>query len=289
MAEKQYRKGDVIFREGDEGDSFFQIEAGKVEVISNYGKENEVKLTELTAGEIFGEMAVLEGTRRSATIVAAEDVTVKEIFPKELDSYLAEQPEKIIRIMQQISGRIRELTNDYTEVTAALNAGTAVKNDSLFEKIKKFLSGLNAPKQTFEETQSADHSQGFSMKVDNLSKGTIVFKEGDPSGCMYDIHFGRVGIYKGYGTPEEKLLTDLYRNNFFGEMGMIDGEPRSATAVVLEDNTTLETIRPEDLAELMTKNPMKVDMIMQFLSRRLRKLTVDYTDACQKLYKAYTD
>ena len=46
MAEKQYRKGDVIFREGDEGDSFFQIEAGKVEVIANYGKENEKKRLE---------------------------------------------------------------------------------------------------------------------------------------------------------------------------------------------------------------------------------------------------
>ena len=287
MAEKQFQKGEVIFREGDEGTSFFQIEAGKVDVIANYGKENEIRLTELTEGDIFGELAVLEGTRRSATAIAAEDLTVKEVSSEEFNTYLEEQPDKIIEIMNHIGGRIRELTDDYNEVLAALNAGAAKKNESLFEKIKKFLSGRSGDKQTFEETQPADHSGGFSMKVEYLSNGTVVFKEGDAAGCMYDIHYGKVGIYTGYGTPEEKKLTNLYTNNFFGEMGMISGEPRSATAVVEEENTVLEIIYPEDLKELMTKNPMKVDMIMQFLSRRLRKLTVDYTDACQKLYEAY--
>ena len=287
MAEKQYQKGEVIFREGDEGTSFFQIETGKVDIIANYGKENEIILTGLAEGDIFGELAVLEGTRRSAAAVAAEDLTMKEVTSKEFSSYFEERPEKILQIMNHIGGRIRELTNDYNEVNAALNAGAAKKNESLFEKIKKFLSGRGGAKPTFEETQTADHSQGFSMKVESVAKGTVIFKEGDPAGCMYDIHYGKVGIYSGYGTPEEKKLTDLYTNNFFGEMGMISGEPRSATAVALEDNTVVEIIYPEDLKELMSKNPMKVAMIMQFLSRRLRKLTVDYTDACQKLYEAY--
>ena len=100
---------------------------------------------------------------------------------------------------------------------------------------------------------------------------------------MYDIHFGRIGIYTGYGTPEEKLLTELFANKFFGEMGMIDGEPRSATAVVMADNTTLETIYPEDLEELIETNPLKVDMILQHLSGRLRHLTADYADACEEV------
>ena len=292
MAEKQYNKGEVIFREGDAGTSFFQIESGKVAVIANSGKDDETILTSLTAGDFFGEMAAVEGSRRSATIVATENTVVTEIPQKEIDTYFTEQPEKIMELMKHLSRRIRELTNDYNEVTAALKAidpaGSVKKNESLFDKIKKFLAGNNASKQTFQEEQEADLSKGFSVKVEALPKGTIIFKEGDPGTCMYDIHFGRVGIYTGYGTADEKMLTDLYANQFFGEMGMIAGEPRSATAVALEDETVLETIYPEDLAELMTKNPMKVDAILRFLSRRLRRLTYDYTEASRKLFDAYT-
>ena len=66
-------------------------------------------------------------------------------------------------------------------------------------------------------------------------------------------------------------------------MGMIQGEPRSATAVVLNDKATLEMIGPDDLAKLFQENPVKVEMILKHLSYRLRKLTQSYTDVCAKL------
>ena len=78
---------------------------------------------------------------------------------------------------------------------------------------------------------------------------------------MYDIHWGRVGIYTGFGTSEEVMLTDLSTNHFFGEMGMIEKQPRSATAVVL-DEATLEIIREDDLEDLFEKNPAKIGMIL---------------------------
>ncbi|MBQ6341715.1 MAG: cyclic nucleotide-binding domain-containing protein, partial [Anaerolineaceae bacterium] len=73
MLKKTFNKGDVIFHEGDNGDSFFQIESGKVAVITDYGKENEKQLTEMEAGQFFGELAAVEGYHRSATVIAAED------------------------------------------------------------------------------------------------------------------------------------------------------------------------------------------------------------------------
>ena len=63
---------------------------------------------------------------------------------------------------------------------------------------------------------------------------------------------------------------------------MISNEVRSATAVALEDST-LEIIGPDDLEELFTKNPLKVDMLLQNLSGRLRRLTTDYSDLCKKI------
>ena len=61
---------------------------------------------------------------------------------------------------------------------------------------------------------------------------------------------------------------------------MIDQEPRSATAVVEEDGTILESIGPEDLQKLFEVNPLEVDMMMRHLSGRLRRLTLDYARAC---------
>ena len=119
------------------------------------------------------------------------------------------------------------------------------------------------------------------MNTKTYRKGEIIFHQGDAAETMYDIRWGSVGIYLGYGTNEEKKLTELTGNDTFGEMGLIDHAPRSATAVALEDQTQLEEIRESDLGRLFSEKPAKVLVIMQQLSGRLRKLTRDYMDACK--------
>lgn len=287
MIEKKFNKGDVIFREGDDANSFFQIQEGKVEIIINYGNEDEKKLTEMGPGQFFGEMAVVESRHRSATVIAIEDNTiVTEIQQDELDAFFSEQPDKIILMMKNISGRIRELTQDYNEAAETLKdlkeGKSTDQNESFFDKIKKFLSGIDTNVQSVEEAE-AEHGKGLEGKVASYPAGTIIFKEGETASCMYDIHFGRVGIYSNYGTPDQKEITVLYPNKFFGEMGMIDNETRSATAVTLDDETTIETIDAEDLTELMKQNPPKVNMILMHLSNRLRNLTRDYTKVCKEI------
>ena len=119
------------------------------------------------------------------------------------------------------------------------------------------------------------------MDVKTYKKGDIIFRQGDPADSMYDILWGTVGIYIDYGTDKEQKLTELEGGAFFGEMGMIDHMPRSATAVVLEKGTQLQEITEEMLGELFKEKPAKVLAIMQQLSRRLRKLTGDYMKACK--------
>ena len=112
-------------------------------------------------------------------------------------------------------------------------------------------------------------------------KGEIIFRQGAAADSMFDVRWGGVGIYVGYGTEHEKKLTELTNGDTFGEMGMIDHEPRSATAVALEDRTQLDEFREEDLIDLFRKNPAKVLSVLQMMSRRLRNLTRDYTDVCK--------
>lgn len=119
------------------------------------------------------------------------------------------------------------------------------------------------------------------METKTFKKGEIIFKQGEISDCMYDILWGQVGIYADYGTPEEKLLTTLETERFFGEMGMIEGRLRSATAVALEKDTRLKIITPETFNTYFQKSPAKVLLIMQNMSHRILKLTRDYLEACR--------
>lgn len=116
------------------------------------------------------------------------------------------------------------------------------------------------------------------METKTIQKYDVVFIEGAVDTCMYDIVSGTVGIYTGYSTPDEKLLVVLKKGDTFGEMGMIEGKPRSATAVALE-KTELATITMDAFQEYFRDKPEKVNKILHNTSQRIRELTGDFVDA----------
>ncbi len=296
-AEKRFQNGEIIFKEGDIGTSFFQIIEGTVEVISGYGSDKERSLTELSAGDFFGEMAVIEAYPRSNTVVAKDNALVVEIPENELNSYFAENPGMILKIMNHLGKRIKELTADYDAVASALKevrASQDKKSDSIFAKIKKYIDDISSSKIDLTKPsaealrQASESVKGKeSGAVESYKKGTVIFKEGEIGKCMYIVYGGDVGIYSNYGAANQIKLTDLYPVACFGEMGMIAGDPRSATAVAETDETFVEIINPEDLEELFRTTPVKVEMILKHLSYRLRMLTYDYLTACKEINELF--
>ena len=122
------------------------------------------------------------------------------------------------------------------------------------------------------------------METKSFGSGQIIFREGDAGDCMYEVYMGSVGVYADYGTDRERLLRDYYPDQYFGEMGLLDHAPRSATAVALED-TTIGVITEEGFAEFFHENPPRVLMVMQQLSHNLRKRTDEYVETCQKIHE----
>jgi CRP-like cAMP-binding protein len=280
----------VVFREGEFGKSFFQIVEGTAGIYLHYGEEGQRKLTDMTAGQFFGEMAVIEAWPRSATVVAEDELQVIEIEESNLNQYFKEQPDKILALMKQIGNRIRSLTEEYDEVNAFIkekNEAGAEKKEGFFAKLKKYREiSILASKNVGSTLEDVMAMKEFGQKektplqVMSFKKGQIIFREGDTGNYMYAVHSGTVGIYVNYGAREETKLTTLYADSFFGEMSLISDEPRSATAVIEENDTTLEIIRADDLEALFEANPLKIDMILTHLSNRLRRLTKDYAKAC---------
>lgn len=112
-----------------------------------------------------------------------------------------------------------------------------------------------------------------------FKKNEVIFREGEVGKTMYDIVSGTVGIYAEYGTKDQKLLTKLVPEDFFGEMGMIEELPRSATAVALEAVEAF-VVTKENFKEYITEKPAKALTVLEYTSRRLRRLSYDYVEAC---------
>jgi len=71
--------------------------------------------------------------------------------------------------------------------------------------------------------------------VRSYRAGRTLFFEGTPGEVMYLIHSGKVGIYKTVKDKDELLLATLGPGSYFGEMSLLDSQPRSATARIAED------------------------------------------------------
>ena len=295
--EKSFKKGEIIMKEGDVGKSFFKLLEGKAGVYADYAKKNPFRLGFLNAGEFFGEMAILEESPRSATIVAETAVTVAEIPENEMTKYFRENPDQIIELMKHLGNRIQTMAADYAEsqvLLKQLKDSDEAKKKSLFSKIKKHIDTYNVNKNKMNEPDGKALRAEFDKLKDdktgdikNYARGTFIFKEGKIENCMYILHNGNVSLVSDFRTKEEAKLKEYEAVSFFGEMGIISGEPRAATAIVESGSATVETVSPEDLQELIKTCPEKIELILRHMSYRLRKLNIDFVNACKEITETY--
>ena len=118
------------------------------------------------------------------------------------------------------------------------------------------------------------------MRERTFQKDEVIFREGEMQTTMFDIRSGRVGIVAKYGTGAQRTLVELGPGQFFGEMGMVDAYPRSATAVALEDGTVVRELQAQEFGVCIREQPEQVLAVMRNLSSRLRDLTAEYRDVC---------
>lgn len=110
------------------------------------------------------------------------------------------------------------------------------------------------------------------------SRGSVIFFEREPGDALYIIEEGQVRIYRVAEDGREKTLALLSEGDFFGEMALIDDEPRSAIAEATEP-TVLLAIHKRDVHNLIHANPSIALSMIKGLSRRLRETNRQLMDA----------
>ena len=185
-----FASGEVIFARNDPGSSMFAICQGSVAVETNPLDPSVTVAIE--QGSIFGEVGLISGRRRGATIRAAEPVVAIEFSRMVALRLLATSP-------------------------AANRAVTRISIER--QLLQMFGSGLSAQ----DVAELVDNAE-----VVELRAGEVVIAEGDEDKDVFILRRGSMIVEKAIGG-RQVFLSYLPAGTYFGEMALIDGQPRSAT------------------------------------------------------------
>ena len=205
--EKTFSNGEVIIKEGDSGNTFYQLLEGKVAVYKNYGKDDQVQIAILEPGQYFGEMAVIEKTYpRSTTIVATGDVKVTEIAAEELNDYITQHPDKILAIMKLLGSRIKAMTADYNEAKKTLDdirkADSGNKYDGFFNSMINRSIYMTAKNFRLERPSIEALREASELVSKQDSDGVLLCYEAEKGYLKND-----VTLFATYDTRAGHLLT----------------------------------------------------------------------------------
>jgi len=141
------------------------------------------------------------------------------------------------------------------------------------------MSGVLAQVPLFAEFSGSELTALASfIRSRRYPKGSIIFHEGDPGTTLYLIETGEVKLTIISDSGKEAIVALLGPSAFFGELSLLDGEPRSANAVARVD-CKLGALEREHLLRFLAEHPRATASLLSVLARRLRRTTDQVHDA----------
>jgi len=208
--------GQVVFQQNDYSNTFFSILSGAVRVQVE-DDEGQTSVSRLSVGDFFGEIELISGRRRSATVVALQDCV------------LIETPRRyMIKLLGSASGVQRKL-----DEVALKRVLAQCLNESLTEVELDYL------------VEDA--------KFKRYCVGDILFHEGDQADGLYMIRSGSVTVSRVI-EGREVVMSYVSAGNYVGEMALVSNKPRSAT-VRAASPTEVVLLEAQRVGALMAKNP----------------------------------
>lgn len=112
--------GEFIFHQGDPGIALYIIMNGKVKIEYTAENGDNIKLANFSNGDFFGELALVDGEKRSASAIAETETILAVIFKPDLDEFVEKFPKKGVKILKGISRtittRLRNLNKEYLNI-----------------------------------------------------------------------------------------------------------------------------------------------------------------------------
>ena len=106
---RQFEPGQVVFREGDASDTCYVVREGHARAIRTHGDGRTITLATFGPGDIFGELAMFEDERRSATVQAIDTTTVVGVLGPDMRRLMGQHPDIATRLVVALGRRLREM------------------------------------------------------------------------------------------------------------------------------------------------------------------------------------
>jgi CRP/FNR family transcriptional regulator, cyclic AMP receptor protein len=104
---RHYRAGEVVFREGDGGDSCYIVRSGLARAVRHHSDGRSITLSHFGAGDIFGELAMFDEEPRSATVDVIEEAEIVAIPGRDMQRLMREYPEIAVKLTAALAQRLR--------------------------------------------------------------------------------------------------------------------------------------------------------------------------------------
>jgi CRP-like cAMP-binding protein len=106
---RKFEPGQAVFREGDQSDTCYIVREGHARAVRSHGDGRTITLATFGPGDIFGELAMFEDERRSATVEAIEPISVVAVLGPDMRRLMIEHPEISTRLVVALGRRLREM------------------------------------------------------------------------------------------------------------------------------------------------------------------------------------
>ena len=250
LKEEHYDFGDTIVKQDDAADAFYILTNGRARAIKVKSDGEEIPLGVLKPGDNFGEAALAEGGRRTATVRCSTAVDALRIDRADFLGLVAQAPE--IRHYIEMIGRNRAVQSFLYQFT---NFGR-----------------LPAP---------ALRSMIDKLVPVGFTKGSLIIREGEPAGPLYVIQKGRARAFSN-GNGNKQLNLAFYREgDFFGELSILNNTPRAASVEAFTDCQLL-ALEPAAVFDLRTKFPefdkLISDRLALYQAKTEARIPLDFTE-----------
>jgi len=158
LRRKNLVKGEILFRQGDEGTALYVIVQGRIK-ISMSRRTDKITLAVLGQGDFLGEMALLDGLPRSADAIAVDDSQLYALNRKDFLSFLINNENAVRTVLSSLSMRLRK-TDDLLAEMCFLNLSAR-----LAQKLFELAEGLPAAER---------HPEGCNVKISQQDLGDIL-------------------------------------------------------------------------------------------------------------------
>jgi CRP/FNR family cyclic AMP-dependent transcriptional regulator len=283
VEERRVPREFFILRQGDSSSSeAFLIERGGVRIQRSTPYGN-FALAVLAAGDLFGEASFVDASVRSGDAWTSSESQLLAFVPERLTPYLEDDPRLATAFYwtcwRSLSAKLRKTNDKLTRFFAHAAPEQRPASSAGDVPAADFRVALRTKRDLFSEQRLSSleiNLLSTLSKERQLRPGEVIFQEGDPGDAMYVVLEGRVRISKHIPGAGEEALAILERGDYFGEMALIDRQPRSAEAKAHDGEAVVLSIPKLVVGQLLDMHKVSSVRLLRILcglvAQRLREI-----------------